>query len=132
LYGVGSGTDDPFEMAIQSLMDQCVKDSIEKMDSTPLAFFCDDGPNAKRVLATYKAYKALNPNARAIVQSLEHRDDKKCPQLQVADLMANLGRETCKTKQDPKGIRNSVEWVKVWDKEYMLERLEHEKTRRKL
>jgi hypothetical protein len=125
-------TDDPFEMAIQSLMDQCVKDSIEKMDSTPLSFFCDDGPNAKRVLATYKAYKALNPNADSIVQSLEHRDDKKFPQLQVADLMAHLGRETYMTKQEPNGICDSIEWVKVWDEEYMLELLEHEKKRRNL
>lgn len=125
-------TDDPFEMAIQSLIDQCVKDSVQKMDGTPLSFFCDDGPNAPRVLATYEAYKALNPMAGSIVQSLEHRDDKKCVPLQAADLMAHLGRETYMTKQGPKGIRESVEWVKVWDEEYMLELLEHEKTRRKL
>ncbi len=46
--------------------------------------------------------------------------------------MASLGRETYMTKTDPKGIRESVEWVEVWDEEYMLELLEHEKKRRKL
>lgn len=113
-------------------MDQCVKDSIAKMGGAHLAFFCDDGPNAEKVLATYQAYKALNPNAGSIIQSFVHQDDKKVPPLQVADLMASLGRETYMTKQDPRGIRESVEWVKVWDEAYMLELLEHEKKRRKL
>jgi hypothetical protein len=125
-------TDDPFEMAIQSLIDQCVRDSIKHLNRASLAFFCDDGPNAARVLATYEAYKKLNPNADEIVKSLTHQDDKKFAPLQAADLMAHLGRETYLTKSDPTGIRDSVEWVRVWTEEYMLEMLEHEKKRRNL
>jgi len=86
-------TDDPFEMAIQSLIAECVKDSIRHLDSTRLAFFCDDGPNAGRISSTCEAYKALNPNAADLIESFVHRDDKKFVSLQAADLMAHLGRE---------------------------------------
>lgn len=123
---------DPFEIAIQCLMDQCVRDSVSKMSSTPLAFYCDDGPNSARMLETYRSYKALNPKANEVIKSFVVQDDRKFQPLQAADLMAHLGRECYMTKGAPKRITGSVEWVKVLTEDYLLEMLWHEKKRRNL
>jgi hypothetical protein len=125
-------TEDPFEIAIQSMIDECVQDAIKERLGVRLEFICDKSSSAPRIEATYRAYKEINPQANEIVASFEHRDDKLFAPLQVADLMAHLGREVYMTKQEPKGIKESVAWVKVWNEEMMLGVLQHEKKRRKL
>ena len=114
------------------MIDECVQDAIKERPDVRLEFICDKSSSAPRIEATYRAYKEINPQANEIVASFEHRDDKLFAPLQVADLMAHLGREVYMTKREPKGIKESVAWVKVWNEEMMLGVLEHEKKRRKL
>ena len=120
---------DAFSPALQSLMVNCAEASKQELNSTPLAFFCDEGPSAERITHEYLEFKRYNPEWAHLLPSLVHRDDKLMPQLQAADLMANLAKELV-TKwldtqevSDLKRLDESVYRIDVWTREGMLKRL---------
>lgn len=86
-------SEDAFESALQSLINQCAMTSREEFNGIPLAFICDDSPSSARIAKTYGEFKALNTEVSQYLGGLVHQDDKYFPQLQAADLMAHLAKE---------------------------------------
>src|SRR5579863_1078624 len=117
---------DAFESALQSLINQCAKTSQEEFRGIPLAFVCDDGPSSARIAKTYSEFKALNTHVSQYLGALVHQDDKHFPQLQAADLMAHLAKETYLRQLEnpildgtPPRLEHSVHRIDSWTEEVM-------------
>jgi hypothetical protein len=122
-------SEDPFESALQTLIQECVKVSREDLHSSPVEFICDDGPSSARIAVAYRSFMARNLHFDGIAQALVHRDDKKLVPLQSADLMAHLSREFYSnwildpTDVNLNRLNKSVYKIIVWSKSYMLEEM---------
>ena len=84
---------DPFDYAIQELFLMCAQEVLEHRQGDTIAFVCDESTSVGRIAEIYTRFKELNPNAARAMGALVHRDDKQCPQLQAADLMAHIAKE---------------------------------------
>lgn len=122
---------DPFEAALQSLIEVCVETSRQHFRSTKLAFICDNGPSAPRIAKAYTRFCQINPEIGEIAQALVHLDDKHFPQLQAADLVAHLSREFFMQHQaNPtaatlKRLQQSVSEIRAWDRAFMLRAIQN-------
>lgn len=88
--------EDAFEGALQTTMMECayaVKDRLVGVNNR-IAFVCDDSPNVVRYSAVYAEFKKKNPIIGQMMGAIAHLDDKKTVQLQAADMMANVTKET--------------------------------------
>lgn len=89
--------EDAFEVALQALFQLCyetVQNEMRKdIGVQRVALICDDSTSAPRISRMFDEFLAKNPSYRDVLESLVHRDDKKLPQLQAADLMAHLAKD---------------------------------------
>lgn len=129
-------SEDPFESALLTLIRRCALTSKEDFRATKLSFYCDSGPSANRIAAAYEKFKAQSGDISDILQGLEHRDDKKFPALQAADLMANLAKEYYlawlenPSEAHMRRLQGTVHRIDSWDRKYMLDVLQNEQNRR--
>lgn len=114
--------DDPYELALQALFDMCARTVLYDMQKDRgrphrLAFICDDSSAAPRITKMFSEFRQKNQAYAEVIESLVHRDDKKRPELQAADLMAHLAKE------------RMTEWLKdpaiFTDTEKLKTRLKH-------
>jgi hypothetical protein len=89
--------EDAFEVALQAVFQLCyetVQNEMRKeIGPQKVALICDDGPSAPRIAKMFEQFLERNPAYGDVLESLVHRDDKKLPQLQSADLMAHLAKD---------------------------------------
>src|SRR5258708_13076516 len=140
---------DAFKSALQTTLMECGYTVRDKLVGTEnrIAFVCDDSPNAVRYSAVYVAFKEKNPVVGKMMGGLVHLDDKKTPQLQVADMMANVTKEIAvkfiethraQLRNDPRTnypgdvtltrLEGSVYSVSIWNWHWMQEVWDHNKT----
>ena len=85
---------DPFASAMQTLMLECaysVRDELQG-ENNQIGFVCDRSSRSALYAAIYADFKAKN-EIGAIMHGLADLDDKLCPPLQAADMMASLTKE---------------------------------------
>ena len=133
---------DAFQIALQSIMRECYrafKDDVRSTDGHQLAFVCDESEHSGTIAELFVDFKKINPETAEFLASLVHLDDKKYPQLQAADLMAHMTHrkylEWLEHPNDEKKLTRlskSVRFIREWNREYMLEALNHERKRRGL
>ncbi len=121
---------DPSELAFQSVMFECAK-AVRKIGANnKVTFVCDNSTRADRLSAIYREYREKNPKTAKMIGGLTHLDDKECPPLQAADLMAHLAHDLLLDKinsgNNPQlqELRGSVRLVAYLDKKYILSVLE--------
>ncbi len=120
-------SEDPFEAALQSLLEECVKFSRAKLESTKLAFVCDDSNESARIERSYSIFRQNNPDFAQITGSLVHRDDKKFVPLQCADMSAHTCREfymNYLSDHTAKPRFNAVRYrIQAWTRQNMLDEM---------
>jgi hypothetical protein len=84
---------DPFDYAIQELFLLCATELRQQKSEHRVAFICDESPESARIAEVYTLFKQINPLSSEFMGGLVHQDDKHFPQLQAADLMANIAKE---------------------------------------
>jgi hypothetical protein len=89
--------EDAYEVALQALFKLCydtVQDEMRK-DIGPqrVALICDLSSAAPRIAKMFGEFLEKNSNYGDVLESLVHRDDKKLPPLQAADLIAHLAKD---------------------------------------
>lgn len=138
---------DAFEVALQSLVEMCaqiVRDEFEGPRTVRL--ICDNRGLADRLEKTFRHFKRTHKDLAQFLGDLIHKDDKQFPQLQAADMLANIAKQRfVKWLDDPnKRIftaqpamklrlkRLSMHKIGVWDRNYMMAFLKNERLRRGL
>jgi uncharacterized protein DUF3800 len=91
-------SEDAFETALQALFQRCYEIVNTEMSdghrgAHRVAFVCDLSTSAPRIAKMYAEFIEKNPAYGEVFQGLVHRDDKKTPPLQAADLMAHLAKD---------------------------------------
>lgn len=106
----------------------------EKVDPELLiAFVCDDSTHYRKIKRGYDRIKVKFPDLGRHMISLVSKDDKRVPELQMADLMADVAREaTTKSIANagaftpPSSIKTKVLSIDCWNKSGMLKVLSGE------
>jgi hypothetical protein len=99
--------------------------NVEISSRCPLqvGFVCDDGPNGNKIEASYDRLKAKHTGLAHHMRGISHLDDKKQPPLQMADLMADVGREMATQwlydKEVVCRLRGRVLEIKMYDRDVM-------------
>lgn len=117
---------DPFSTAMQSVMRECALVSKDlprgkKNKENMVAFVCDDTDSAPKYAAAYAGFKAKNLLIHDILGGMIHRDDKKTPPLQAADMVASIGREMALeyiatgAKSELKRLQGAFYKLVIWD-----------------
>lgn len=119
---------DPFSAAMQGVMRNVTMFVREYIGTNNrVAFVGDDGPNSAYLAAAYADFKRKNDWLSESMGGLAHLDDKKTPQLQVADMIASFAKELAteyiRTKQrvTPKRLEGSFYKLSLWKPETVLQ-----------
>jgi hypothetical protein len=96
-----------------------------------IAFVCDDSPHFRRINRGYERVKQKFPDLGSKMLSLTRLDDKVTPELQMADLMADVSRQMMQkfivsNRQNqitPSAFGSKIVSVDLWDKAGMLSNL---------
>ena len=101
-----------------------------------VAFVCDQSTHDRKIRRGYERMKQKFEILQSRFIGLSTLDDKKVPELQMADLMADVAREMItryiatgsEQEAPPLSLRNSVLRVHTWNKAGMLKLLRGEAT----
>jgi hypothetical protein len=101
-----------------------------------ITFVCDESSHQRKIRRGYERMKEKFPILNERFLGLAPSDDKKVPELQMADLMADVARRMITTyithggKQEvpPLSIKENVLRVQTWNKSGMLKILSGEAT----
>ena len=93
-----------------------------------IGFIHDESAKSEKLEASYRCFKKRHPHLADCMRNFTSLDDKKNPSLQMADLMADVGRDMISRKIDnpafdiaPRvGINGSVFVVDCWQEDGML------------
>jgi hypothetical protein len=130
---------EPFQLALQLLfkeLSNAVKAEIG--DGHCLTFVVDDSSSAQRIEKVYLEFKRINPELALNMEGLTHLNDKTCPPLQVADMMASIAKEVYSEwpggplQVVPKRLEESIRRIWIPDSDYFDAILTVEKHRRGL
>ena len=96
-----------------------------------IAFVCDDSPHFKVINRGFERVKDKFPDLAEHMLSLTRLDDKVTPELQMADLMADISREMMQkfiasdrqNQITPSVLDEKISSVDLWDKVGMLSNL---------
>jgi len=128
-----------FEVAIATLINLCTKIVRDEFKGPrKIAFVCDDGPSSAKIAHIYHTFKNARPDLAEWMAGLTHQDDKRFPQLQAADLMANLAKgRFIEWLDDPQKKvfsddpltqdrlkRLSVHQIAAWDRNFIINKLD--------
>lgn len=99
-----------------------------------VAFVCDDSTHQRKIRRGYERMKEKFPILKERFLGLEAHDDKKVPELQMADLMADLAREMITRyialggdqEVPPSSLPENVLRVQIWNQGGMLKVLSGE------
>jgi hypothetical protein len=121
--------EDPTVMAFYHLMYQMNRTFRRKAKGFSVAFVFDQSSQSDKVAHAFHALKITHPISSRSMTTFASLDDKKHPRLQVADLLADVGRNIFQSwlaQGRPRFVPISTEWAqhidftgKV-DKEYIL------------
>jgi len=119
---------DPFSAAMQGLIRDavmCVRNYAG--ENNLISFVCDDGPSSAHLLSAYQDFKRKNQWLARMMKGLAPQDDKLTPQLQAADLVANMSKELAseylktRTKVALKRLEGSFYKMSVWKPETVVQ-----------
>jgi len=118
---------DPFSAAMQSVMRACALMAKDQLagENNLVGFVCDDSPNSAKLSAAYAGFKYKNLRIQDSLAGFAHLDDKKCPPLQAADMVASMGKQMAfeyfKKGQDitlPR-LQGVFHKLEIWDRDLM-------------
>ena len=128
---------EPFEFALQCLFKQLADEVKSQIgEGHRLTFVVDESDRAARIMRVYHEFKRINPGLAASMGALTHLDDKVCPPLQAADMMASIAKEIYTEwpggdeKSIPRHLSDRVGAIWVPDAAYFEAVLSHERVRR--
>jgi hypothetical protein len=96
-------TSDYFVLAYRLAFYQIVAEIHQNPIHHYVAFVCDKSSKNKKLDKAYEDFKKRNPILAEHMRGISHLDDKKRRELQIADLMADVGRrEVTRRLANPK------------------------------
>lgn len=97
------------------------------------AFVHDVGNDFVELHAVYKGFMKTNPYWAKYSGGFQPLDDKKHPPLQAADMAANYALQlglkwlsSDRSEQERKEFQQSIKWIGIWDKTYLLSLLRNQ------
>ena len=114
---------DPYKAALSSVMFEMVKFIRELFKYNVVAFVHDESDDFPDLWNCYRAFKEMNPKAAAFIGGFESLDDKKTPELQAADLIANHATYLATKKLDLRAtkvdMKENLAMLGIWDETYI-------------
>jgi hypothetical protein len=120
---------DPYKAALSSVMFETVKVIRGYFKHNMVAFVHDDGDQFPELWKCYQAFREMNTTTANLMSGFLPLDDKKTPELQAADLIANHTTYLAGRKLDLRDaeveMKENLELLGIWDEEYMKAVLSH-------
>jgi hypothetical protein len=130
----------PYHRLLESVMVYVVKEGFrasKTMRNSRVVFVHDLENDCPIYESLYKAFRKLNPKTAKYSAGFACQDDKICPPLQAADLVANyslgLAMEWLRNGRQKNAfveMKESLGFLKVWDPDYMRGVRDHERKRK--
>jgi hypothetical protein len=117
--------ENPYKAALSSVMFETVGHirSACKYDTNMVAFVHDEGDDFPELWKCYSAFKEINKKTGRYLAGFQSMDDKKTPELQAADLIANHATYLAEKRLDLRDavveMRENISMLGVWDEEYI-------------
>jgi len=118
---------DPYKAALSSVMFETVNHIRSIPGHNVVAFVHDEQEPFDELQKCYLAFKEMNKKTREFVGGFAPMDDKKTPELQAADLIANHTTYLAGRKLDLKDaaveMRENISLLGVWDEGFLVKLL---------
>jgi hypothetical protein len=115
---------DPYKAALSSVMFETVKRVRSRDRNCMLAFIHDNG-DEESLSASYREFREKNPKTAKYLGGMGFADDKRTPELQAADLIANhtayIGSKAPDLRAGLVEMRENIAYLARWDEPYILE-----------
>jgi len=94
-----------------------------KWDTNMVAFVHDESDDFPELWRCYSGFKDLNKKTAKFIGGFQSMDDKKTPELQAADLIANHATYLANKRLDLRDavveMRENISLLGIWDEEYI-------------
>jgi hypothetical protein len=114
---------DPYKAALSSVMFETVQYLRMIFKYNTVAFVHDEQDGFADLLNCYHAFKEMNKETSKLIDGFESLDDKKAPELQAADLIANhttyLASKKLELKDADIEMQENIAMLGIWDETYV-------------
>jgi len=117
--------ENPYKAALSSVMFETVGfiRMACKWDTNMVAFVHDESDDFPELWRCYSGFKDLNKKTAKFIGGFQSMDDKKTPELQAADLIANHATYLANKRLDLRDavveMRENISLLGIWDEEYI-------------
>jgi hypothetical protein len=121
--------EEPYKAALSSVMFETVRYIREacKWDTNMVAFVHDESDDFPELWKCYVGFKEMNKKTAGFLSGFQSMDDKKTPELQAADLLANHTTYLAGKKLDLRDaaveMRENISMLGVWDEGFLVKLL---------
>jgi hypothetical protein len=126
-YGAFVLQGDPYIQAHELIIFNVARSCAQNGVKPPVAYVFDEHSKAKELMSKWAEFKEHHPICAPWMGTLTAADDKRCPAIQMADLMANTTKRAFETirSDSTAGLaeleewRSILDWVAYWDEGYL-------------
>jgi hypothetical protein len=115
---------DPYRAALSSVMFETVKDMRKRSSHSMVTFVHDQEDDFDDLRLCYQAFRRMNKRTARFIGGFEPLDDKRTPELQAADLIANHTTFLASAKLDSRDavveMRANTVRLGYWDENYIV------------
>lgn len=113
----------PYKAALGSVMLQTVR-YLKRIAKFPMvAFVHDDGDDFPEMYLSYQAFRKANKNTAKRLGGFTSADDKKTPELQLADMIANhtahIAQQMPDLRREKLELKSNISDLGIWDESYL-------------